>query len=329
MRSSYYNLIPKPSPTWSTATNLGTITGGTAVSIPLVATTPIGETMAYSLASGSFPTGLNFGSSGIAGVPGSPGATGQTYSFWLKATGAQTAAFSEKQFSLTVNKDVNTVGLWHCDGDYSDSSGNGINLVATNPGGAAQVQTTTFKYGTGALTFSTSQSNATQDIRIPASSSLLMGGDFTLELWHRMTGNSGTPIIFCTATGNVGSNTSTDAALGISVYYQTARWNIKFQNSIAISGTKNPFDSSWHHFAIVRSGTGTNNVKFYYDGIQDAQATVTGNIDLGQTYGMKLGQWTGTNATNNYQGQIDDIRISNVARYTTNFTPPAAALPNP
>lgn len=329
MRSSYYNLIPKPAPAWGTATNLGTVTAGTATTIPLVATTPIGELMTYTVASGSVPTGLSVGSSGIVGVPGSPGATAQTYNFWLKATGAQTAAFSEKQFSLTVNKDVGTVGLWHCDGDYTDSSGNGYNLAATNPGGAAQVQTTNFRYGTGALNFTTSQANATQDIRIPANAAFLMSGDFTFELWHRMTGSSGTPIIFCTATGVVGSNTGTDAALGISVYYQTSRWNIKFQNTTVISGTKNPADSAWHHFAIVRSGTGTNNTKFYYDGVQDAQTTITGNIDLGQTYGMKLGQWTGTNTTNNYQGQIDDIRISNVARYTANFTPPQSALPNP
>jgi hypothetical protein len=79
-----------------------------------------------------------------------------------------------------------------------------------------------------------------------------------------------------------------------------------------------PADSSWHHWAIVKEGT---NVKIYRDGV--LRNTIAGISSMDPTSGnLQIGTWAATDVETD---QIDEFRVSKgIARWTENFTPPAA-----
>ena len=84
----------------------------------------------------------------------------------------------------------------------------------------------------------------------------------------------------------------------------------------------NPTD--WHHFALVRNGT---TYTYYVDGSSVATSTSAGGegtISNDSGYSFGLG---GVLADTAYSlnGYYDDLRISHLARYTGNFTPPTTA----
>lgn len=84
----------------------------------------------------------------------------------------------------------------------------------------------------------------------------------------------------------------------------------------------------WKHRAVVRNG---DQMYYYVDGVAQTPSFGTGALSAGYTIvqndnPIRIGDYnlpTGTAFT--YDGYIDEVRISNgVARYTANFTPPAA-----
>jgi hypothetical protein len=84
--------------------------------------------------------------------------------------------------------------------------------------------------------------------------------------------------------------------------------------------------NTWHHVALCREGTGTNQTRIFVDGTVVLSHTDTSNYQT-YTYGPYLGAFDeGGTDPYYYTGYIDDVRISNVARYTSNFTAPTAAF---
>ena len=76
---------------------------------------------------------------------------------------------------------------------------------------------------------------------------------------------------------------------------------------------------TWHHVAVVREGTGTNEAKIYIDGTLEATGT------LGDDYTDTVFEIGGNSSY--YTGYLSDLRITKgLARYTSSFTPPTAAL---
>jgi hypothetical protein len=97
-----------------------------------------------------------------------------------------------------------------------------------------------------------------------------------------------------------------------------------------------PSTSAWHHWAIVREGTGTNQLKLYVDGALKVTATDSGDY-TSYPWALNLGGFnptissTGTQSFGSTSGnsvQIDEFRVSNIARYTGAFTAPTAAFVN-
>jgi hypothetical protein len=89
--------------------------------------------------------------------------------------------------------------------------------------------------------------------------------------------------------------------------------------------TWNPGTNIWRHIALVRTGTSTNQVTLYIDGINVVSATSAANITANNIIVGGL-NWAGSY---NMQGYIDELRITKgVARYTGNFTPQTSAFPN-
>ena len=134
-------------------------------------------------------------------------------------------------------------------------------------------------------------------------------GDFTWEGWFRIENVSSNPKLFISS----GSATA---------YWQLYAYQSKLTlrvNSGAVvygqaSGTLS--NSTWYHIALVREG---NNFTVYQDGTSVITDTYSGSIGHHSSYGVG-------GASPAMQGNVEGVRLSRYARYTSNFTPPSEAL---
>jgi hypothetical protein len=84
-----------------------------------------------------------------------------------------------------------------------------------------------------------------------------------------------------------------------------------------VMGSTTIQNNVWYHVAWVRN---SSNFRVYLNGV--SEASVTSSTDYTSTQ-FSIGQRIG--GTTSFTGYIDDLRITKgVARYTANFTPPAA-----
>jgi hypothetical protein len=175
--------------------------------------------------------------------------------------------------------------------------------------GDAKVSTTQYKYGTASMYF-----DGTGDsLLIPASKNFAFGtGDFTVEFWMRSTDTDFNLIGLTTAAAG---NWNLVMA-GSSLYWQSQHATTNLYNR---SGTS-ILDGNWHHIAITRA-SGTN--RMFFDGV--LQGSVTSDST---NYTAPNNMQIGTSSTyGDFSGYLDDLRITKgYARYTSNFTPPAAAF---
>ena len=80
--------------------------------------------------------------------------------------------------------------------------------------------------------------------------------------------------------------------------------------------------NTWYHIAIVRNG---GKISAYINGV------LVGSVDKATTYEFSMlptmiGHSLDTNTDlSGFAGYIDEFRISKVARWTADFTPPTAA----
>ena len=185
--------------------------------------------------------------------------------------------------------------------------------------GSAQISTSVFKYGTGALKF-----NGTTDyLPTPAKTALTLGsGDFTIECWIYPTTGGGAQY-FIGQCDSAGANASvlmykTPASkLGCWVYYPTA---------INIISTATLSSNVWTHVALVRNGS---TLRQYINGVQDGtDATIGTSAIFTSSNAFSIGA-AGEYITTRWTGYLDDVRITKgICRYPsgTTFTPPTSAL---
>jgi hypothetical protein len=179
--------------------------------------------------------------------------------------------------------------------------------ITTN--GNAQIDTAQSKFGGASGLF-----DGTGDyLRLPANAGLNPGaGDFTLEFFFRVNAWASSSHLFM---GNASFTIQRDNVSNLIVYDGSNR------NLGSLPGT-----GAWHHFALVRSGGGSNNTTAYLNGASAVQWTQTGATIFNSSSGSIAGRTDGTLAFN---GWIDELRFtSGVARYTGAFTPPAAPFPD-
>jgi hypothetical protein len=75
----------------------------------------------------------------------------------------------------------------------------------------------------------------------------------------------------------------------------------------------------WYHLALVVDGS---NIKIFKDGVLDASGTVSGTPQFSSSVPLSIAGLNNT-SPNMY---IDELRISNIARYSSNFTPSTTAF---
>lgn len=200
--------------------------------------------------------------------------------------------------------DANTVLMLHMDGTngsqtFTDSEfvPKTVTAVAT-----AQISTTTPKFGTGCGLF-----NGTTDwLTVPASTDFnwSSGQDFTIDCWFRVTNNT----FFCLFS----KNSNTDLTLyytGGAFFYSAGGVDV-FSHGATVN------TATWYHYACVRaSGVAT----IYLNGSNIGAGTSTATA-MTTNIGIFIGERS--SGDGQIPGNIDEYRISKVARWTSNFTPP-------
>jgi hypothetical protein len=198
-----------------------------------------------------------------------------------------------------------------------------LNALAVTASGNAQISTASPKFGTGAAIFDGSG----DFLSVPSGTPVNFGtGDFTVELWAKYSS-----FLF--------SNNALVSSIGPTVggFYFAIKSNRTFMVArafVAIDFTSSvvtwPTDT-WAHIAITRSGS---TMRVFKDGVLVSSVTNTQSYSLALSGNndFAVGATQSTSGvrsqTDFFNGQIDDLRITKYARYTSAFTPPASAFPN-
>jgi hypothetical protein len=189
--------------------------------------------------------------------------------------------------------------------------------------GDAGISATVFKYGDSSLVFD----GADDRLTFASSNDFAFGtGDFTIEFWMRSqdvsTAQRG-PLQISGAAGGL----STSYSNGIVIfqgYNGTGNQSggiTAVINNVYMTVTATLSTSVWYHIALTRSGS---TCRFFVDGILSGALTSTANLTASN---LVVGGYYSTSYL--YNGHLDDLRITKgIARYTSNFTPPPAELPN-
>lgn len=210
--------------------------------------------------------------------------------------------------------DANTHLLLHFNGSdggttFTDSSANNYTFTAS---GNAVTHTTSFaapKFGTASGKFD----GTTDFIYCSDAANLRPGtGDFTVDVWVRYNAGSAFQTIYSkgyVAAGGLLIQSDNSASPKIVVYAAGVT---------VVTETTGSSTGVWIHKAIVRSGS---SVKIYSDGV--ANGSGTNSTDFNSTDFASIGakQSDGSFSVN---GNLDEFRYSNVARWTTAFNPPSA-----
>jgi hypothetical protein len=141
-------------------------------------------------------------------------------------------------------------------------------------------------------------------------------GNFTVECWARAETQTTAQGIFQFANNNTGLQNSSTGSLAAAFRTDGPGWRWYADGSRDATGS--PVTGTWYHIAIERVD---GEVTFYVDGIGLASATVTTALNFSS---MAIGAFFSTSFT--LSGYVDEVRVSNIARYNGNFTVPTTAF---
>ena len=187
-------------------------------------------------------------------------------------------------------------------------------------GGANAIKGSTFLGTFGSATYG-------NQIEIQKDTELDIGdGNLTVECWFNSPRTSGYQSIL----GQEFYNNYTSNKVSFNFYLNSDGiylWNRESGSAEQKFGVTGLWvASTWNHVAWVREGTGSNENKIYLNGSLVGSA-FTNNV----TYSSEQKYHIGGNFYSQvsfgqypFSGHISNLRMSNIARYTANFTPPTS-----
>jgi hypothetical protein len=225
---------------------------------------------------------------------------------------------------LSLNTDTSL--LVHADGAngstaFIDSSIYAHTLTAS---GSAQVTTSSPKFGTGSVTFSSGVGSVSAGASVDLEFASL---PFTVEAWAYFTAapdSSYRAII--SKYSDVGTSHLESWWFGIDNSSKLAfLWSLDgtYNVSLNLLGAISPTLNTWYHLAADRDAAGT--LRIYLNGAVLNSASVTESF-FPSSAACLIGD-DGTPTSVSFPGNLDEIRVTKgLARYGGAFTPPAQAF---
>ena len=131
------------------------------------------------------------------------------------------------------------------------------------------------------------------------------GNPWTMEAYIRFDTVSITQKIFWQNNTFIGISYVTGSGIKVQLNNGGPNFTASFSPSI----------NTWYHLAVVRETNNTTTV--YIDGTSIGSGTISGGSTA--SYRVEIGAQSPS--TNEFDGYMDEIRISSVARFTSSFTP--------
>ena len=228
-------------------------------------------------------------------------------------TNLTNTARDNSEFISSVINDANTIYLnkFEANPPETDSSTNNIGISHRNSN--VTRSSSQAKFGTYSLN---ADGSTSEFMRTATNSAFSFGsGDFTIECWIR-------PAVVNAARGIFGSTgqeyvlfVKQNGTLGGYFSSNGSSWDL-----FAGAGYGTLSQDTWHHIALSRaSGT----TKVFLDGTELTSFRMTNLTSISSNainIGSDIGTGTGAQSWG-LHGYLDEFRVSNNARYTSNFTP--------
>lgn len=207
--------------------------------------------------------------------------------------------------------DNETVLLLHCEGSdasttFADSSKYNAADTPTN----AEIDTAQYKIGSASGLFV-----GTGSVMYADDTQWALGtGDFTFEGWIRAnTLPAAGDTVYMISKGGPSANGIT---LGIARSGGGTLYLDCWINATNYQRAWTPSTATWYHICVERSGSGAGNVRLYVDGVVQG-STISDNSDITNANDCYIGN----GSLGGFDGWIDEVRVSSIARYSGAFTP--------
>ena len=233
-----------------------------------------------------------------------------------------------------VNDD-DTLLLIHCDGTdastyFDDDNGVGRSAVGVSAIGNAQIDTARYKFGGSSALFDGTGDYLKHEGGTNGSF-YQISGSWTVECWFNPVTDTGDNTVGLVIVGSHPSTPNT----GGGILYRN--FDNKLQCSWYAYNGSDPVqqffffggstitNNTWNHLAMVYDADAST-WSVYLNGTSETNQSVTySGVKLGNNGLVTIG---GIGASLPLTGNIDEVRISNTARYTANFTAPTAPFVN-
>jgi hypothetical protein len=181
--------------------------------------------------------------------------------------------------------------------------------------GNAQIDTAQAKFGSSSLLMD----GASDWLSTSPGAGLTFGtNDFTIEGWIRRTAAFAVEDIWSQRGAANGITLRLNATGKVEFFYGAGTGLIATTTSIHSDGT-------WDFVTLSRVGT---SAYLFLNGALEATGVLPGALNFGMTNPSYLGRRSDSPG-NFFNGHMDEFRFTNgVGRYTSSFTPPAAAFPD-
>jgi hypothetical protein len=185
--------------------------------------------------------------------------------------------------------------------------------TVTNTGSVA-ISTSIKKVGTASIEFTRANSST---LGVAAHSDFVFGtADFTIEAWIYVSNLGVRNYIM----GN--RSVQTDTVWTLVTKNDGKLWWSHYSENLMDSGTTLSANT-WHHIAITSLSRA---MTMWLDGVAVDTYTNTRTYSTSAQLLIGLDGDGGQGSSNYFGGNLDEVRISNVARYTSGFTPSTSAF---
>jgi hypothetical protein len=209
----------------------------------------------------------------------------------------------DRQQTQVVTSPIDDVlGLWHADGSGTDASGNGRTMTLD----AAPADPA---YGAAQSGFGQSLDFDGDDAGLVPHDPGLNVSTYTVDFWFNATtlGFDNWPrFISKLDATRIQMHVRSNPSKGVAMLASTGNG----ASTVVAETNTNYFDGQWHYVAAVLDQT--NTMRLYVDGVQQATASLGGPVDFTATP-LAIGR-DGLGAWSQFQGRLDEVRISSVAR---------------